>query len=78
MSLYIPPHLPLATYMSTALIIATGSCFAVLCLAILLVEFIVKLLVVPVIFLFTIGCLSYGFLKREILQPVWNQVPAHS
>jgi len=78
MRVQLPHRLSLSAYLSTSLIIATGSCFAVLCMLILLVELTVKLIVVPVIFLFAMVCLVYGFLKRTIYQVNWGRIPAHS
>jgi hypothetical protein len=48
------------------LIIATGGLFALICFLILLVEAIVKLIAVPVVFLFGMRVLSLGFMKRRL------------
>jgi len=67
MRLYIPHHLPLSAYLSTALIIATGGCFAFLCLMMFLLEFMIKLIIVPLVFLFAMACLAYGLFNRKLL-----------
>lgn len=68
MRLYIPHHLPLSSYLSTALILTTGGCFAFLCLMMLLLEFIAKLIIVPLVFLFAMTALAYGLFSRTILE----------
>jgi hypothetical protein len=78
MRIYIPHHLPLSTCLSTVLIIATGGCFAFLCMIMILSEFVIKLIVIPVVFLFAMTCLAYGFVQRKIFQPVQGTVPVHS
>jgi hypothetical protein len=64
MRLYHLLHLPL----STSLVIVTGGCFAVLCLLILLMEFLAKIIAIPIIFAFGTGCLAYGLVKRKVFK----------
>jgi hypothetical protein len=61
----IHPHLWPA-YAKGVLIIATGSLFALICFLIILVETIVKLIAVPVVFLFGMNVLALGFIKRKL------------
>jgi hypothetical protein len=46
-----------------ALIISTGGLFALLCLLIFMFELIVKLIAIPVIFLFGLSVLAFGRVK---------------
>lgn len=71
-------HLPFTAYLSKALIIMTGGFFGLLCFLLILLEFIVKLIVLPVIFSFTIAVLAYGFIIRKITQRRQQQTPALS
>ena len=59
-------HLPLATYLSTLLIIATGVLFGLLCLLMFLLESLIKLLTIPIVLLFGMACLTYGLAKRKL------------
>lgn len=73
MRLNILDHLTLSAYLSMAMIIATGGLFALSCLLLFLVEFVFKLVAVPLIFSLAMACLAYGLFKRKILQ---NPIPA--
>jgi hypothetical protein len=44
----------------------------------ILAEFVIKLIVIPVVFLFAMTCLAYGFVQRKISQPVHGAVSIHS
>jgi hypothetical protein len=60
----------MSAYATSALIIATGCCFALLCFFLILIEFIVKVLAVPVIFSIAMASLAYGLMQRKLFGPV--------
>lgn len=57
---------PWSAYAKGALIIATGGFFALICFVIVLVETIVKLVALPLVFLFGMNVLALGFIKRKL------------
>ena len=67
-------HPSFMAYLSTGLTIVTGSCFAILCALMLLVELVIKVIAVPVIFLFGISTLAYGLIKRIVIQYLRHQL----
>ena len=58
-------HPPLSAYLSNVLIITVGSSFALLCVLLVLIEWVIELIAVPIIFFITLTVLAYGWAERK-------------
>jgi hypothetical protein len=56
----------LSAFLSAGLIVVLGGFGALYCLILLLVEFVLQLISIPIIFLVTIGVLAFGLTKRNL------------
>jgi hypothetical protein len=60
-------HQTSSKYLSNALIIMVGVFFALFCLVIVLIEWMIELVAIPVVFFFTLAVLGYGLVRRKVI-----------
>jgi hypothetical protein len=54
------------TYAKGILLVATGGFFALACLLIVLAEAVIKMIIVPLVFVVGMNVLAFGFVKRKL------------